>query len=211
MTLSFDNGPEPTVTPQVLDSLRARGLRSTFFTIGRKLAVPAGAALARQAYEEGHWIGNHTWSHGTPLGELAETGHSSGEILDTQAAIGELAHPLRLFRPFGGGGHLDRRLLNAEAVRTLRAGGFTCVLWNAVPRDWADPEGWCETALRQIAERPWTLLVLHDLPTGAMAHLDRFLDAAAAAGARFRQDFPPDCVPIRGGEVVGDLSGMVMG
>jgi hypothetical protein len=44
-------------------------------------------------------------------------------------------------------------------------------------------------------------MVLHDLPTGAMEHLDDFLDRAKASGARFRQDFPPDCVPIRDGKI----------
>jgi peptidoglycan-N-acetylglucosamine deacetylase len=78
----------------------------------------------------------------------------------------------------------------------------SCVLWNAIPRDWADPDGWADRALEQCRSQPWTLLVLHDLPTGAMNHLERFLDRAARAGARFHQDFPLDCVPIRSGEIV---------
>jgi hypothetical protein len=45
-------------------------------------------------------------------------------------------------------------------------------------------------------------MVLHDLPGGAMDHLERFLDRAEEAGARFHQDFPPDCVPIRSGKIV---------
>jgi len=40
------------------------------------------------------------------------------------------------------------------------------------------------------------------LPTGAMRHLETFLDSAVEAGARFRQEFPPDCVPIRAGRIV---------
>jgi hypothetical protein len=44
-------------------------------------------------------------------------------------------------------------------------------------------------------------MVLHDLPSGAMDHLERFIDRAGNAGARFRQEFPPDCVPIRSGEI----------
>ena len=40
-------------------------------------------------------------------------------------------------------------------------------------------------------------MVLHELPTGAMVHLDRFLDQAEDAGARLQQEFPPACVPIR--------------
>jgi peptidoglycan-N-acetylglucosamine deacetylase len=45
-------------------------------------------------------------------------------------------------------------------------------------------------------------MVLHDLPTGAMRNLDRFLDAAVELGVRFRQDFAPECVPILDGEIV---------
>ncbi|MGK7870993.1 polysaccharide deacetylase family protein [Falsiroseomonas sp. E2-1-a20] len=208
LTLTFDNGPEPAVTPEVLDILAVRGLLATFFVIGSKAATPQGQALMRRAWRDGHWIGNHSWSHSTPFGQVEEPGIVTAEIERTQAAIGELAHPLRLFRPFGGGGHLDRRLLNAEAVRLLRDGGYSCVTWNAVPRDFADPEGWCDTALDQIGRQDWTLMVLHDLPNGAVAHLPRFLDEAASRGFRFRQEIPQDCMPIRIG-VAGDLSGLV--
>ena len=45
-------------------------------------------------------------------------------------------------------------------------------------------------------------MVLHDLPTGAMNHLERFLDRATEAGARFHQEFPLGCIPIRSGEIV---------
>ena len=55
------------------------------------------------------------------------------------------------------------------------------------------------------------LLVVHDLPTGAMRHLEAFLDTALDEGARFVLDLPDDCVPIRRGEVVGSLEGLVSG
>jgi len=48
-------------------------------------------------------------------------------------------------------------------------------------------------------------MVLHDLPSGAMNHLEHFIDRARKAGARFHQDFPPDCVPIRSGEIVRSI------
>jgi hypothetical protein len=104
-----------------------------------------------------------------------------------------------LFRPFGGGGHLDQRLLQLAAVRTLEQGGYTVVLWNAVPHDWDDVDGWVGTAMAQCRSQPWTQIVVHDLPTGAMAHLDRFLGEALDAGARLRQDYCPDCVVMRRG------------
>ncbi len=204
LTLSFDNGPEPDVTPGVLDCLARRGLRATFFVIGEKLQ--AARALAERAAAEGHWIGNHTWTHSVPLGVREDDG--LWEVTRTQEALGALAHPARWFRPFGGG-QLGPALLNPAVVALLQRERFSCVLWNAVPRDWEDPEGWVETALAQCAARPWTLLVLHDLPTGAMRQLDRFFDAVDAKGGRIRQDFPPDCVPIRQGELAWRIDAYV--
>ncbi len=209
LTLSFDNGPEPEATPLVLDLLARRGIKSTFFVIGQKLADPARRVLAERAHAEGHWIGNHSWTHSVPLGERQAPDLAETEIGQTQRAIGTLSHPRRYFRPFGGGGNLDRRLLNPDIVEFLRAGQFTCVLWNAIPRDWSDPDGWVERALEQCRSQPWTLMVLHDLPTGAMRHLDRFLDRVEELGGGLRQDFPPDCMPIVDGVVVRPIENFV--
>jgi peptidoglycan-N-acetylglucosamine deacetylase len=52
-------------------------------------------------------------------------------------------------------------------------------------------------------------MVLHDLPSGAMDHLDNFINRAGRLGARFRQDFPADCVPIRCGEIVRPIDAYV--
>jgi peptidoglycan/xylan/chitin deacetylase (PgdA/CDA1 family) len=58
LTVTFDNGPEPLVTPGVLDILAHHGVASTFFVIGSKLAKPEARACAERAHSEGHWIGN---------------------------------------------------------------------------------------------------------------------------------------------------------
>ncbi len=206
VTLSFDNGPEPAVTPRVLDVLSQFDVKATFFALGSKLADPQRRAIAKRAHAEGHWIGNHTKTHTQPLGRIASPALVLSEILDTQALIGELAHPDRLFRPFGGGGELGSHLLNAAAVEILKSEKMTCVLWNCVPRDWEDPRGWAEVALAQCLAQPWSLLVLHDLPTGAMGRLKIFIDRVLDHGGRFRQDFPPQCVPLLRGEPVGPLA-----
>ena len=209
LTLSFDNGPDPAVTPFVLDTLARRGIRTTFFVIGSRLADPAARACAERAAEEGHWIGNHTWSHDVPLGE--QPGRAEAEITRTQDALGGLSHPSRWFRPMGGGGAIGPHLLDPGALALLERGRYSCVLWNAVPRDWAEPDAWVDTALAQMERQDWTLMVLHDLPSGAMAHLDRFLDTVAASGVAIRQDFPLDCVPIREGRLAGPVAHLVTG
>jgi peptidoglycan-N-acetylglucosamine deacetylase len=206
VTLTFDNGPEPGVTQHVLEVLKKEAIRATFFVLGRKLADPARRKLAERAHAEGHWIGNHTMTHGVPLGKIQEKGKARSEILEAQKQLGDLAHPDRLFRPFGGGGALGQHLLNQEAVETLKEERMTCVLWNAIPRDFADPDGWVETALEQCQAQPHTLLVLHDLPNGAMKHLQAFVSSIRERRGEFSQDFPPDCVPMRRGELVSPLT-----
>jgi peptidoglycan-N-acetylglucosamine deacetylase len=200
VTLTFDNGPEPAVTPRVLEILEKQRILATFFVLGSKLADPARRAIAKRAHAEGHWIGNHTMTHSTPLGRVGDPAKSIAEIVEAQALIGELAHPDRLFRPFGGGGEIGQHLLNHAALDVIRQERMTCVLWNAIPRDWEDPRGWAEVALAQCLAQPWTLIVLHDLPTGAMGRLRIFIDRVLDHGGRFRQDFPPECVPIVRGE-----------
>lgn len=209
VTLSFDNGPEPEVTPRVLEVLRERELRATFFVIGEKLADPTRRGLAQRAQLAGHWIGNHSLTHSVPLGERRDRGAAAIEIGQAQDALGPLARPERLFRPFGGGGRLDRCLLSREAVDYLVAGRYTCVLWNCVPHDWDDPDGWVDRALKEIDAQPWTLIVLHDLATGAMRHLERFLDRLAESGTDLVQEFPPGCVPIRAGAIVEPIDGYI--
>lgn len=209
VTLSFDNGPEPGATPQVLEVLERFGVKATFFVLGAKLADPARRALAARAHAQGHWIGNHTKTHAVPLGRISDEDTLRDEIVGTQELIGELAHPDRLFRPFGGGGELGPHLLNRNALALLKANRMTCVLWNAIPRDWADPVGWVETAIAQCGAQPRTLLVLHDLPTGAMVRLDQFIRRVLAAGGRFRQDFPAGLVPLVRGEAVAPLDAYV--
>jgi peptidoglycan/xylan/chitin deacetylase (PgdA/CDA1 family) len=208
VTLSFDNGPEPEVTPGVLDVLRARGLSATFFVLGHKLA--GHRALAERAHAEGHWIGNHSWSHSGPLGRAPDDPSiAEAEIGRTQKLIGDLSHPDRLFRPQGGGGSLGPHLLSEAALNHLVHGRYTCVLWNAVPGDFRDPDGWVDRALALCRGPDPVALVLHDLPNGAMRHLDRFLGRLADQGAVFTQDFPESCIPLRRGEAQGPIADYV--
>jgi len=209
LTLTFDNGPEPEVTPRVLEVLERNGIAATFFVLGSKLALPGRRALAEQARAAGHWIGNHTYSHGTSLGESADAQAVEKEITRTQELIGGLAHAPKLFRPNGGGGKLGPHLLSPRARDYLVREQYSVVLWNAIPEDWKDAEGWVARGLAQCQTQPWSLMVLHDLPSGAMAHLQHFIDAARDAGGEFVQEFPPDCVPLVSGVAQPALAGYV--
>ncbi len=108
VTLTFDNGPTPGITEQVLDILSTRRIQTTFFVVGEKLVRPGGRALADRAHSEGHWIGNHSLTHSVPLGENPDAEYARREIEETQNLIGELAHADKLFRPMGGGGQSGR-------------------------------------------------------------------------------------------------------
>jgi peptidoglycan-N-acetylglucosamine deacetylase len=205
VTLTFDNGPSET-TAEVLDVLARYGIRSTFFVVGRQLRQPGARALTERAATEGHWIGNHTLTHSIEFGDSDDPALPSHEIGDNQDLIGELAHPDKLFRPAAGGGILDRRLFSRAAIDYLRQHRYTCVLWNCVPHDWDQPDSWVQRALAEISRRPWSVVVIHDLPTGAMAHLPEFLDGLNKRGVEIVQEFPDDCVPIRNGQRIGPLN-----
>jgi peptidoglycan/xylan/chitin deacetylase (PgdA/CDA1 family) len=209
ITLTFDNGPDPEVTPHVLKTLRKYGVRSTFFVIGEKLRDRRH--LSEMARADGHWIGNHTYTHLVPLGQSRESGAATREIESTDSLLGDLAHSRLFFRPFGNGGDLTSGLLNQEALGYLQSKGHTCVLWNAVPEDWIYPTRWVERALDLCARQNHSVLVLHDLPTGAMFYLDEFIARAKDRGVNFTQEFPPDCVLIESGTIVQDVQPYIVG
>jgi hypothetical protein len=99
----------------------------------------------------------------------------------------------------------DQRLLSPAAVQLLKSGGSTLALWNLEPRDWENTRTWPARALAQAARYEHSVLLAHELPTGAMDHLDEFLRRAADAGYSVVADFPVSCTPIVRGEQVGPL------
>ena len=147
-------------------------------------------------------------THATPLGFDPSPTAVDDEIVATQDLLGDLAGPDLLFRPFGGGGRLGPHLFSPVAVRHLIAARYTVVLWNSVPRDWEDPDGWPERALRDVDRQEWTVLVLHDVVADAMKQLPAFLDRVEAEGVEVVRELPDDCVPIRDGLVRQDLGAL---
>ena len=175
-------------------------MKATFFVLGQKVSTSAGAAVSERASAEGHWIGNHTFTHGRPFGERDRT-EALREVELTERALAWLNQPERLFRPHGGG-VIGHHLLHPAVVEKLQADRYTCVLWNSISGDWRDPHGWLARALADCRTREWSLVVLHDKPNGAMAHLDEFLTRLRGDGVEFAQNFPPDCLPIVDGKIV---------
>ncbi|OLP03523.1 polysaccharide deacetylase [Mycolicibacterium porcinum] len=207
VTLSFDNGPTET-TAEVLDVLADRGIKATFFVVGEQLSRPDARTLTERAEADGHWIGNHTMTHSVQFGDHDDPELAAREIGAAEDVIGPLAHPDKLFRPYAGGGVLDRRVFSTAAIDYLQRHRYTCVLWTSVPHDWDSPEQWVQRCLHDIAQQDWSVVVIHDLPTGAMRHLPAFLDELDRLGAEIVQHFPDACVPIRNGALAADLSAL---
>lgn len=182
--LTFDDGPSAPYTAQVLDLLRARGVRATFFVCGE--AAARHPELVRRIVAEGHALGNHTWSH--PRLDLTSRAEIAGQIDRTQDAI-EAATGVRptLFRPpFGV------RWFPLWSV--LRERGMTMVLWSARGHDGAlDAEGVAQAVLTRL--EPGAIVLLHDGDESrADAATDRsatvralpaIIDGARAAGYEF--------------------------
>lgn len=212
LTLTFDNGPWAGATERVLDVLRERGLKASFFVIGERLDDPACRAAAERAHAEGHWIGNHTLTHGPPLGREGGAERAEREIGEAQKRLGSLAHPRKLFRP-NGGGALGPHLLSPGAVDYLRRHRFTVVTWTSAPGDWQPPHShWTDNARADLARDDWTVLVLHDrFIAPIIGTLEEFCDHAAAEGVEIVQDFPAACLPIEAGEIRGPLAEIAAG
>ncbi|SES68360.1 polysaccharide deacetylase family protein [Geodermatophilus poikilotrophus] len=172
--LTFDDGPHPTATPAILDTLAERGAEATFFVTGEK--ATARPDLVRRAAEQGHRIGNHSWSH-PELTTLDRTQVAS-QLRRTNQAI-ELATgspPSEWRPPYGATNDVVQ-----AAARDV--GLDEMVLWTVDPRDWADPPA---TAIRDRvlrAVRPGSIVLLHDA-TGqnTPAALPMILDGLSARG-----------------------------
>ncbi len=164
VALTFDDGPSPDVTPKVLDVLRARGVRATFFFVGSK--VDANPELARRARNEGHVIGSHTYSH-PPLFCFLTPGRLRTELARGQDAIRRATGvtPVLFRSPVG----LRHPMLAPALART----GLEFVLWNVRSYDTRWPTA--ESLRRRILDRvhPGAIVLFHDRPgRGSAAMLD---------------------------------------
>jgi len=184
LALTFDDGPNPTATPHLLDLLAANNIHATFFLIGRyALAQPQ---LARRILAEGHTVGNHTLSH--PRLPLCTHARITAELTGAQHAIEDtIGAPIRLFRPPHG-------FRTPFVLRSARDLGLTPVLWNLIANDWSLPtaEAITDRILTGIARNQRhnqaSNIVLHDgSQTSPLADRSRSLAATASILHHHRQ------------------------
>lgn len=200
ISITFDNGPTKGVTERVLDVLARRQIQATFFPVAERIDSAWARDILARARSEGHRVGNHSLTHRAPMGDLSEA-ETIYEIAGAQSILGELASPGRLIRPWGTEGVLCQKCLNRPAVDYLQREKYTCVLWNSVPRDWERPVEWVRYALADVDRMEETLVVVHDLPTGAMDVLDTFIAELRARNVEFTAEYPDSCVPIHEGSL----------
>ena len=129
ISISFDDGPTPGVTEVVLDELKKRNIRSTFFMIGKR--VVAAPDLAKRVLAEGHEVCNHTFNH-LKLNSLPDQ-QVDWEIQKTQDTIGELLNlrPAWLRPPYGA---FRKNQMGIPQSKELGV-----VFWSVDPRDWSQP------------------------------------------------------------------------
>ncbi len=129
IALTFDDGPNPDYTPQVLAILQKYRVKATFFCIGRQVAQYPD--LVRQEYADGNLVGNHTWSH--PNLALLSSSDIEAQINLTADAI-QQATGVRpaLFRPPYG-------IVNTVVLAKTNLLGLTTIIWNNEARDWSTP------------------------------------------------------------------------
>ena len=204
ITLSFDNGPTPEVTPYVLEALSSRNLSAYFCVVGRQLQKGQDQVdIAKETFSRGHKLVNHSLTHGVALGDDPSSAHARAEVTEMHAVMADTIGDWgeAWFRPFGRGGEIGPHIFSDAAVHELESQDYSVLLWNSVPRDWEQPKNWVDQALEDISQQDHTVVVLHDLPTGAMLELPRFLDAVLDAGHEVTLDLPADCVPMRSGAI----------
>ena len=126
IALTFDDGPNPAATPQLLDLLTRHGVRATFFTIGA--FARHERALLRKVAAAGHVVGSHTMTH--PWLAWQSDARVGRELEQSQRVIEDvLGMPVREFRP----PHGARR---PHVLRLARELGMRTVQWNVIADDW---------------------------------------------------------------------------
>ncbi len=183
VALTFDDGPHPVHTPQILDLLDRHGQRATFFVIGHKAS--AHPDLVAEIVRRGHELGNHSWRHvpwtpALPARMLARELRESSELLQKIAGVAP-----RWFRPPVG-------LVSPPVALASAMTGQRLVIWTATARDGV-ARAQADVALARLRKdlRPGAILVLHDGVDGpadrshaVLVVLPQLLESMSESGMR---------------------------
>ncbi len=155
IALTFDDGPHPDYTPQLLEVLDRYQVRASFFWLGS--CVDRNPTLAREVYQRGHWLGLHGYYHHSF--PFLSTVALKQSLVKTQAAIAQVCQldpdKIRDVRPPNG-------LFTPQVLQRLHRERYRVVMWTVVPEDWVRPG---IAAVRQrVMEnvQNGALIVLHD-------------------------------------------------
>lgn len=176
VALTFDDGPHPQLTPKLLDLLKERNIRATFYVIGRN--VEAYPEITRRIVEEGHEIGNHSFSH--PALSKVGAARVKSEIERTNAAIRQATGVLpRTMRPPYGA-------TNAALNRRLREEfDLPVILWSVDPQDWKYRNSTRVSSHIIEHSQPGDIILAHDIHPSTIDAMPRALDALLARGLQF--------------------------
>ncbi len=152
VALTFDDGPSPTWTPQILDVLKEGQAKATFFMLGEH--VEKYPEVARRVASEGHEIGNHTYDHHTLI--YYKTPELEKEINDAQVAIFKATGlTTKYFRP-------PKAWLTENEKKDIKRMGYEVILWSLNSKDWVtfDDRFIVKYILHYV--HPGDILLFHD-------------------------------------------------
>lgn len=174
VALTFDDGPHQGVTEQILDVLREKEVKATFFVVGRMAAQSPD--LLRRMADEGHTVANHSFYHNN-LTTLPPENMELEWRLCTDAIEGITGQRPRFARPPGG-------QYNGEVLRATRACGLRMALWTINTADYTGKTP--EQILRRIRRnlRCGAVILLHDGPVETVAALPEIIDYIRQRGYR---------------------------
>ncbi|MCB1099996.1 MAG: polysaccharide deacetylase family protein [Verrucomicrobiae bacterium] len=176
LAMTFDDGPHATNTPRLLDILRERNIRATFYVVGQN--VKRYPDLLRRIVAEGHEIGNHTVSHAN-LTKVSDQRlrMEMGEVHNGVLAVTGVA-PQTMRPPYGALRQEQRALIRREF-------GYPTITWNVDPEDWKRPGVGVVTKRLVEGARPGGILLAHDIHAPTIDAMPGTLDELLRRGFRF--------------------------
>ncbi|MGV3465670.1 MAG: polysaccharide deacetylase family protein [Heyndrickxia sp.] len=154
VALTFDDGPDPLYTPQILKLLKTYNAKATFFVIGEH--VGEYPEIVRDEVEQGHEIANHTYSHNFLFNSSKK--QLKYEMEKTEKIIRETTGlSAAFFRPIGG-------YYNKRIIQTARDAGYRVIIWtwNQDSKDWKEP-GAAKIADNILSDTmPGDIILMHD-------------------------------------------------